>query len=123
MFYYFHRIFSGINTCKSIEQSHPDKVSDHNNDDDLQEDRQLFRNGSFIRKTAEGAGNENWKDWDNNTGNNFQNDFLEFLQKLCSSFCLGPGNCKANQNREHQCTHNAHDLRNFQSKDNFWKFF
>ena len=49
-------------------------MSDHNNDDHFQEDRKLTGDGSFVSKAAEGAGDEDRKDRDNNTGNNFQND-------------------------------------------------
>ena len=86
MFDDFLRILSGVSTSQSIKKCHPDEMSDHNNDDHFQEDRKLTGDGPFVSKAAEGAGNEYRKDRDNNTGNNFQNDFLEFLQKLCGSF-------------------------------------
>ena len=50
---HFQRIFSGIDPCNHVQKCHPDEMSCQDQYDDLQENRQLSGNGTFIGKAAE----------------------------------------------------------------------
>lgn len=49
------RIFSGIDACKDVKKSHPDKMPGKHQYDDLQKNRQLSGDGSLVGKAAEGS--------------------------------------------------------------------
>ena len=67
MFYNFQRIFSGINSCKYIQKSYPDKMSDQNNDDYLKEYRKLSGDCSFVCQRTESQSDEVWENRNNDS--------------------------------------------------------
>ena len=55
------RIFSGIDACKDVKKSHPDKMPGKHQYDDFQKNRQLSGNRTFIGKSAESRTDEQRK--------------------------------------------------------------
>ena len=75
------RIFSGIDSCKDVKKSHPDKMPGKHQYDDLQKNRQLSGDGSLVGKAAEGSADEQRKNGDDDPCNQRKNDLLKFIQK------------------------------------------
>ena len=53
MAYNLQRIFTGVDSGQYVQKSHPNEMSGQNQHDDLQENRQLSGNRTFIGKSAE----------------------------------------------------------------------
>ena len=85
----------GIRTGKAIEQRQPDVMADHDNDDDNEEDGKLLGDGALIGQRAEGAGDEDGQDGDDNLGDDLQHDILELLEYAGNGLCLDPGGSQA----------------------------
>lgn len=60
------RIFTGIDSGQDVQKSHPDEMSGKNQHDDLQENRQLSGNCTFIGKSTESRTDEQRKNRNNN---------------------------------------------------------
>ena len=73
------RVTARVNTSQCIQQSHPDIVACHNNQDNRNEDRSLFCDGSLIRQGTERKCNVNRKNRNDNLLYNLQNDLLELV--------------------------------------------
>ena len=51
-------VLARVRARNRVQQQHPQVVADHDDDDDLDEYRELLGDGALIRQTAEGGGDE-----------------------------------------------------------------
>ena len=114
---HFPGILAGVSTGQQVQHSQPDVVTDHNDDDDLQKGGQLMGDGALVAQAAEGGGNVEGQNGDDDLAHNVQHDVLELGQKVAGQLAVGPGSSQTHQNAQHQSAHDAHDLGNVQLKD------
>ena len=105
---------SGIGTGDQVQNSKPNVMSQHDNDDDLQKGRELMGDHALITQVAEGRADVEWQDRDYHPLYNLQHNSLELLQQAAGQFALRPYRRKPDQQRECQRAHDGHDLRNVQ---------
>ena len=89
-------------------------MTGHDDEDDLQESGQLTGDHALIAEVAEGGGNIEGKNGDDDLADDVQHHGLELGQKFNDALGLGPGGRQAQQHGQHQGAHDAHDLGNVQ---------
>ena len=114
---HFPRILAGVRTGQQVQHSQPDVVTDHDDDDDLQEGGQLMGDGALVAQAAEGGGNVEGQNGDDDLAHDVQHDVLELAQEIAGQLAVGPGGSQTHQNAQHQSAHDAHDLGDVQLKD------
>ena len=97
-------------------------MAGHNDDDDLQEGGQLMGDGTLVAQAAEGGGNVEGQNGDDDLAHDVQHDVLELAQEIAGQLAVGPGSSQTHQNAQHQSAHDAHDLGNVQLKDDARQF-
>ena len=89
----------------------------------LQKNRKLSGNSSFIRQSAECGTDKQRKHRNDDPCHKGKDDFLEFIQYTGDQLCLIPCSSQTYHDRKYQSTHNGHDLRDLQLKDHFRQLF
>ena len=111
---HFPRILAGVSTGQQVQHSQPDVVTGHNDDDDLQEGGQLMGDGALVAQAAEGGGNVEGQNGDDDLAHDVQHDVLELAEEVAGELAVGPGSGQTHQNAQHQSAHDAHDLGDVQ---------
>ena len=101
-----------------IQDCHPDKVSRHDDQDNLDEYRKLLRDRPLIGQGAEGKSDKHRKDRDHNLSDNGKDDLLKFLQQVRHRHSIVPCAREAEQHGKYKCAHHRHDLRDLQLEHN-----
>ena len=108
------RVFARVYAGERVQQQHPQIVTDHDDHDDLEEHRELLGDRSLIRQTAEGRGDEERQQRDDDLGDDGQNDVLDFVEQRLQALGFGPCDCKADHQRQRERAHDVHDRRDLE---------
>ena len=112
--HYFDRVLARVRARNSIEQRHPDIMTDHNDDDDLDEHRKLLGDRALIRQTAEGGRDKERQNRDDDLGDDGEDNVLHLVKQGLHHFGFGPGDGQTDHQRQRQCAHHVHDRRDLQ---------
>ena len=107
-------VLARVRARNRVQQQHPQVVADHDDDDDLDEYRELLGNGALIRQTAEGGGDEERQQRDDDLGNDSEHDVLDLVEQRLQALGFGPGDCETDHQRQRQCAHDVHKRRDFE---------
>ena len=111
------RVLAGVCAGQQIQDSQPDIVASHDDDDDLEEGGQLVGDHALIAQVAEGRGDIEGQHGDDDLADDVQHDVLELAEDVAGQLAVGPGSSQTHQNAEHEGAHDAHDLGDVQLKD------
>ena len=115
---HFPGVLAGVCTGQQIQDSQPDIVACHDDEDDLDEGGQLVGDHALIAQVAEGSSDIEGQHGDDDLADDVQHDVLEFAEDVAGQLAVGPGSGQANQHAENQGAHDTHDLRDIQLKHN-----
>jgi len=107
------RIFAGVCAGQQVQDSQPDIVASHNDDDDLDEGGQLVGDHALIAQVAEGSSDIEGQHGDDDLTDDVQHDVLEFAEDVAGQLAVGPGSSQTHQNTEHEGAHDAHIIIGF----------
>ena len=102
-------VFTGIDRRQTIQHRQPQIVPHQHDQNDQQEHGQLPGDGALVGQAAEGAGDEEGQDGDDDPGDHLQHDMLELLQQADDGARLGPGGGQTDEHGEHQGGDHRHD--------------
>lgn len=110
----FPGVLAGVCTGQQIQDSQPDIVACHDDEDDLDEGGQLVGDHALIAQVAEGRGDIEGQHGDDDLADDVQHDVLELAEEVTGELAVGPGSGQTHQNAEHEGAHDAHDLGDIQ---------
>ena len=110
----FPGVLAGVCAGQQIQDSQPDIVACHDDEDDLDEGGQLVGDHALIAQVAEGSGDIEGQHGDDDLADDVQHDVLELAEEITGELAVGPGSSQTNQNAEHEGAHDAHDLGDVQ---------
>ena len=94
-------------------------MAQHDDDDDLEESGELAGDHALIAQVAEGGGDIEGQNGNDDLADDIQHDVLELRQNVDDLLRLGPGGRQTQQNGQHQSAHDGHDLGDIQLKHHF----
>ena len=89
-------------------------MADHDDDDDLDEYRELLGDGALIRQTAEGGGDKERQQRNDDLGDDGEHDVLDLVEQCLQTLGAGPGDRQTDHQRQRQCAHDVHERRDFE---------
>lgn len=114
---YVKRVLAGVDSREAVEQRHPDVVSRHDDEDDLDEYRELLRDAALVRERAEGEGDKERKKRNDYLRDYREDDELELLEGVRDRLRLSPRRREAEAHRKRERAHDGHYRRDVELED------